>query len=325
MNKILTRLAVASLLVTSSLLSSTSIMAQTLKTVRVSQIVEHPALDLARKGVVDALAQHGFIQGQNLDFKFATAQGNPAIAVQIAKQYVGEKPDVLVGIATNSAQALASSTHTIPIIYAAVTDPVSAKLLKNPQKPEGNVTGLSDSSPIDQHVAMMQELVPNLKTIGVVYNPGETNSLSIIELLRKATKAQGIKLVEATALKTSDIQSATQAIVGDVDIMYAAIDNTVASAIDSMLRVTNMSKTPVFAATDNYVTSGAVASLALSYYQLGIQTGNYVAAVLNGEKIENLPAKTALSDQIIVNEKAAKKIGFSVPKSIVDRATKIIK
>lgn len=324
MKKTFSRLALASVFAASSLFSASAALADTVKTVRVSQIVEHPALDLARKGTLDALEKHGYIQGKNLDFKFATAQGNPAIAVQIAKQYVGENPDVLVGIATPSAQALASSTHSIPIIYSAVTDPVSAKLLKNEEKPEGNVTGLSDRSPIDQHVALMQELVPGLKSIGVVYNPGEANSLAIIELLRKETQKKGIKLVEATALKSADIQAATQTIAADVDIMYAAIDNTVASAIDSIVRVTNMSKTPVFAATDNYVPAGCVASLALSYYQLGIETGNYVAAVLDGEKIENLPAKTAVSDQIIVNLKAAKKIGFEVPASVRDRATKII-
>lgn len=324
MKKAFSRLAVASVVAATSLFASTTSLAEEVKTVRVSQIVEHPALDLARQGVEDALAKHGYVQGKNLDFKFATAQGNPAVAVQIAKQYVGEKPDVLVGIATPSAQALASATKTIPMIYSAVTDPVSAKLLKNEAKPEANVTGLSDRSPIDQHVALMQELVPDLKTMGVVYNPGEANSLAIVELLRKYTKDAGIKLVEATALKSADIQSATQAIAADVDVMYAAIDNTVASAIDSMLRVTNMSKTPVFAATDTYVPAGAVASLALSYYELGVQTGDYVAAVLDGAQVAELPAKTAISDQIIVNQKAASKIGFTVPASIVDRATKII-
>lgn len=324
MKKTFSRLAIASIVAASSLLTGATAFADEIKTVRVSQIVEHPALDLAREGVLDALEKHGYVQGKNLDFDFATAQGKPDITVQIARKFVGEEPDVLVGIATPSAQALASATRNIPMIYAAVTDPVGAKLLKNEAKPEANITGVSDLSPVKEHVELMQEMLPNLKSIGVVYNSAEANSITIVELLRKYTKAAGIELVEAVALKSADVQSATQSITDKVDIMYAAIDNTVASAIDSMLRVTNMSKTPVFAATDNYIPAGSVVSLALSYYELGLLTGDYVAAVLDGAKIADLPAKIAMSDQLIVNQKAAKKLGFNVPASIVERATKII-
>jgi len=182
------------------LVSTSTALAQTYK-VAVSQIVEHPALDATRQGLIDGLKTKGYEQGKNLDFVYQTAQGNPAIAVQIAKQFVGEQPDVLVGIATPTAQALAASTRTIPVIFTAVTDPLGAKLVKSLEHPGGNVTGLSDLSPVAQHVDLMQELLPGLKAIGVVYNPGEANGVTLVELLKKAAKAKNIKVVEASALK----------------------------------------------------------------------------------------------------------------------------
>ena len=166
--------------------------------VAVSQIVEHPALDATRQGLLDGLKAKGFEEGKNLEFIYRTAQGNPAIAVQIARQFVGEKPDVLVGIATPTAQALAASTRTIPVIFTAVTDPLGAKLVKNLARPEGNVTGLSDLAPVSQHVDLMQELIPGLKVIGVVYNPGEANAVSAIELLKSAAGKKNLQVVEAT-------------------------------------------------------------------------------------------------------------------------------
>ncbi|GAM70550.1 ABC transporter substrate-binding protein [Vibrio sp. JCM 19236] len=164
-NKILA----AACLIGATLITSTSVLAKTAK-VAVSQIVEHPALDATRQGLVDGLKAHGYEEGKNLEFDYKTAQGNPAIAVQIARQYVGERPDVLVGIATPTAQALVSATRDIPVVFTAVTDPVGAKLVKQLEQPGKNVTGLSDLSPVNQHVELIQEIMPDVKTIGVVYN-----------------------------------------------------------------------------------------------------------------------------------------------------------
>ncbi len=194
------RIIAAAALAGSMLITSTTIAAKTV-TVAVSQIVEHPALDAARQGLLDGLKEKGYIEGDNLKFEYKTAQGNPAIAVQIARQFVGERPDVLVGIATPSAQALVAATKSIPIVFTAVTDPVGAKLLSQLQHPGKNVTGLSDLSPVNQHVELMKEILPKMKTIGVVYNPGEANAVTLVELLKKSAKEQGLQVVEATALK----------------------------------------------------------------------------------------------------------------------------
>lgn len=305
-----------------ALLSSTSIMAKTAK-VAVSQIVEHPALDATRQGLVDGLKAKGYEQGKNLEFDYKTAQGNPAIAVQIARQYVGERPDVLVGIATPTAQALVSATRDIPVVFTAVTDPVGAKLVKQLEQPGKNVTGLSDLSPVDQHVELIQEIMPGVKTIGVVYNPGEANAVSLMKLLKESTDKRGIELVEATALKSADVQTATQAISGKSDIIYALIDNTVASAIEGMIVSANQAKTPVFGAATSYVERGAVASLGFDYYQIGVQTADYVAAILEGKNPGEMDVKVAKGSDLVINATAAKKLGLSIPKTVLDRATSV--
>ncbi|EEY43762.1 ABC transporter substrate-binding protein [Vibrio mimicus VM223] len=295
-------------------------MAKTAK-VAVSQIVEHPALDATRQGLLDGLKAKGYEEGKNLEFDYKTAQGNPAIAVQIARQFVGENPDVLVGIATPTAQALVSATKTIPIVFTAVTDPVGAKLVKQLEQPGKNVTGLSDLSPIEQHVELIKEILPNVKSIGVVYNPGEANAVSLMELLKLSAAKHGIKLVEATALKSADVQSATQAIAEKSDVIYALIDNTVASAIEGMIVAANQAKTPVFGAATSYVERGAIASLGFDYYQIGVQTADYVAAILEGKEPGTLDVQVAKGSDLVINKTAADKLGISIPDAVLARAT----
>lgn len=278
-NKLLTAACVAASLA----LSSPSVLADVAK-VAVSQIVEHPALDATRQGLLDGLKEKGYIEGENLEFTYQTAQGNPAIAVQIAKQFVGERPDVLVGIATPTAQALAASTRSIPVVFTAVTDPVGAKLVKNMDKPARNVTGLSDLSPVAQHVELMQELLPNMKNIGVVFNPGEANAVALVELLREAANARGLNVIEGTALKSADVQAAAQIVASKADVIYAPTDNTVASAIDGLVNAANQANKPIIGASTTYIENGALAALGFDYYQVGVQTADYVDALLKGKK-----------------------------------------
>jgi putative ABC transport system substrate-binding protein len=302
------------------LVSTSTALSQTYK-VAVSQIVEHPALDATRQGLIDGLKTKGYEQGKNLDFVYQTAQGNPAIAVQIAKQFVGEQPDVLVGIATPTAQALAASTRTIPVIFTAVTDPLGAKLVKSLEHPGGNVTGLSDLSPVAQHVDLMQELLPGLKAIGVVYNPGEANGVTLVELLKKAAKAKNIEVVEASALKSADVQSAARIIASKVQVIYAPTDNTVASAIDALVGVANQAKIPVVGGSTSFVENGAVASLGFDYYQVGVQTADYVDAILKGKKPGEMEVKFAKGSDLFLNVKAAEKLGITFSDEMLKRAS----
>ena len=304
--------------------ASSTAMADVAK-VAVSQIVEHPALDAARNGLLDGLKKKGYIEGENLEFSYQTAQGNPAIAVQIAKQFVGERPDVLVGIATPTAQALAASTRSIPVVFTAVTDPVGAKLVKDMDKPTRNVTGLSDLSPVAQHVALMQELLPEMKSIGVVFNPGEANAVALVQLLRAAAEEKGLTVVEGTALKSADVQSAAQIVAAKADVIYAPTDNTVASAIDGLVNAGNQAKTPIVGASTTYIENGALAALGFDYYQVGVQTADYVDALLKGKKVADLPVKVAKGSDLALNQKAADKLGITFPSSMIERATTIEK
>ena len=298
--------------------------------VAVSQIVEHPALDACRDGLLAGLRDAGFAEGEDFIFKHQSAQGNPATAAQIARKFVGEEADVLVGIATPSAQALAGATQTIPIIFSAVTDPVGAKLLSDMARPDGNVTGLSDISPVAQHADVMREIVPGLKTIGVVYNPGEANAVSLVELLKEAAAARGLQVAEATATRTAEVAEAARAVAAKSEIIYAMTDNTVASAIAALIGAANEAKTPVFGAATSYVEDdqgravGAVAAVGFDYFQVGYQTAEYVAGVLRGKKISEMPARIAKGTDIFINPSAAKMNGVSLPPSLTKNPTKVV-
>src|SRR5437867_7988535 len=172
------------------------------KSVAVTAIVEHKALDAVRDGVKDELKSAGFDSGKTLKYEFQSAQGNTGTAAQIARKYVGDHPDVIVAIATPSAQAMVAATRDIPVVFSAVTDPVAAKLVKTWDASGTNVTGVSDMSPLDKHVGLIRKIAPNAKRVGVVYSPGEANSVAIIEALKKAMPAAGLTLVEGAAART---------------------------------------------------------------------------------------------------------------------------
>ena len=199
-----------------------------------------------------------------------------------------------------------------------------AKLLDDMQNPGGNVTGLSDLSPVAQHIDTMRDILPGLKTIGVVYNPGEANSVSLVELLKKEAAMRSLQVIEGTATRTSEVQTATQAVAPRVDIIYGITDNTVASAIAALIDVANTAKTPVFGAATPYVESGAIASIGFDYYQVGYQTADYVVKILQGAKPSELPVKVAKGTDIVVNPKAAEKLGITLPKLLIHSASRVV-
>jgi putative ABC transport system substrate-binding protein len=288
--------------------------------VAVTAIVEHPALDAVRDGVKAELAAGGYEDGKNLRFSYESAQGNPATAAQIARKLVGDRPDVIVPISTPSAQAVVGSTKDIPVVFTAVTDPVGAKLVKDAQKPGGNVTGMSDLSPIGKHLDLVKEITADAKTLGVIYNPGEANSVAIVQALKKATAAAGLTLVEAAAPRTVDVPGAAQSLVGKADVIYAPTDNNVMSAFEGIVKVAQQAKLPVVAADTDAVKRGAVAALGLNYYDLGRQTGKLVVRVLNGEKPGAIAAQTSQKFELHVNPDAAQKQGVTLPEDLLKAA-----
>lgn len=310
-----------------ALLAATAIASPALAknvTVAVTAIVEHPALDAARDGVKDALAEAGYKEGENLKFIYQSAQGNPATAAQIARQFAGDAPDVIVPISTPSAQAVVSATRDIPIVFTAASDPVGAQLVKTMEKPGGNVTGLSDLSPVVEHVALIKEILPSVKKIGFLYNSGETNSVSLLKALKEAAAKENIEIVESAATKSAEVQGAARALVGRADVIYVPTDNTIVSALEGVVKVAEESKLPLFTADTDSVNRGAVAALGFNYYDVGKQTGAIVLRILNGEKPGDIDVAVAKGTDLVVNLSAAKKMGIVLPQSVLDRATKKI-
>ena len=250
------------------------------KTVAITAIVQHPALDATRDGVVEALKEAGFDQGQNLKVEYQSAQGNPATAAQIARQFAGSRPDVIVPISTPSAQAVAAATRDIPVVFTAVTDPVSAQLVKSMDKPGANITGLSDMAPVAEHVALIREILPQAKRIGVLYNPGEPNSVVLVKALKDEAAKAGLTVVEASVPKSSDAQQAVRSLVGKADAVYIPLDNTVVSALESVIAVGQQAKLPIFSADTDSVARGTVARRRVRGHGGGRQGGHDSAPLI---------------------------------------------
>lgn len=293
-------------------------------TVAVTAIVEHPALDAARDGIKEALSEAGYKEGENLKFVYESAQGNPGTAAQIARQFVGDAPNVIVPISTPSAQAVVSATRDIPVVFTAVSDPLGAELVKDMQKPGGNVTGLSDMSPVADHVALIKEITPNAKSIGFIYNTAEANSVSTLAALKAEAEKAGLTIVESVATKSAEVQGAARALVGRVDVIYIPTDNTIVSAFEAAVGVAEEAKIPLYAGDTDSVNRGALAALGFNYFDVGKQTGEIVVRVLKGEKPGDIPVRVAAGTDLVINKKAAAKMGVTFPESITSRATKTI-
>ncbi|MCW5297355.1 ABC transporter substrate-binding protein [Herbaspirillum lusitanum] len=295
------------------------------KAVLVTAIVEHPALDAVRDGVKDELKDEGFEAGKNLKWEYQSAQGNTGTAAQIARKFVGDKPDAIVAIATPSAQALVSATKTIPVVYSGVTDPVAAQLVKD-WKPSGtNVTGVSDLLELEKQVDLIKRVVPSVKRVGMVYNPGEANSAVVVKAMKELLGKSGITLVEAAAPRTVDVGSAAKSLIGKVDVIYTNTDNNVVSAYEALVKVGNDAKIPLVASDTDSVKRGAIAALGVNYYDLGRQTGKVVARILKGEKPGDIASATSSKLELFVNTTAAQKQGVTLSADLIKSAKTVIK
>lgn len=295
------------------------------KSVAVTAIVEHPALDSARDGILEALNQAGYKQGDNLKWQYQSAQGNTGTAAQIARKFIGDKADVLVGIATPTAQALAAGTKQIPIVFTAVTDPVQAQLTPSWEASGTNVTGVSDVLELDKQIDLIKEIIPDAKKVGIVYNPGEANSMAVVEALKKQLPEHGMELVEAAAPRTVDVRNAALSLAGKVDVIYTNTDNNVVSAYEAMAKVGNDTKTPLIASDTDSVKRGAIAALGVDYHDLGVQTGRIVARILDGEKPGDIAPQTSDNLQLFINVTAAEKQGVLLSEELLLRAAQIIR
>jgi len=294
------------------------------QSVAITAIVEHPALDAVRDGVKQALEDAGYTEAKGLRWQYQSAQGNTAVAAQIARQFVGAKPDVIVAIATPSAQAVVAATKTIPVVYSAVTDPVAAQLVPAWAASGTNVTGVSDALLLEQQIELIQRIVPNAKRVGMVYSPGEANSVVVIERMRALLPKYGMTLVEAAAARTVDVGAAARSLVGKADVIYTSTDNNVVSAYEALVKVGMDAKLPLVASDTDSVKRGAIAALGVNYFDLGVQTGHQVVRILKGERPGNMPSETSDKLELFVNPKAAAAQGVALSDALIQSAAQIV-
>lgn len=283
------------------------------------QIVEHPALDAAREGFLEVLNDNGYVEGKNLVIDYQNAQGDQSTLQSIANKFASANHDMILAIATPSAQAVAGSTQTIPILITAVTDPVSAKLVDSLEKPGTNVTGTTDMNPIDKQFELLMQLVPTAKKIGIIYNAGEVNSQVQVTIAKEVAKTMNLEILEATVATSADVLQAAQSFIGRVDAIYVPTDNTVVSAAQSVIQVTNENKIPLISGESSVVDAGGLATIGINYKNLGMQTGEMALKVLEGAKPQEMPIEYQKDFDIVINEETAKLIGIEIPQELLNK------
>ncbi|GAA1054662.1 putative ABC transport system substrate-binding protein [Dietzia sp. 2505] len=287
-------------------------------TIGINQLVQHPALDAATAGFKEAFADAGV----EVEFNEQNANGEQATALTIAQQFAADDLDLTLAVATPAAQAMAQNIINIPLLFTAVTDPVSAELVDSMEEPGANVTGTSDAAPIDEQLELLKEIVPDAERVGIVYASGEVNSQVQVDQAEEAAGPLDLEIVTQTVTTVNEIQQAVEAL-GDVDAIYVPTDNMVVSGIASLVQVAESKQIPVIAAEEGTVEGGAVATLGIDYTELGRQTGEMALRILrDGEDPATMPVETATEFTYVVNEAAAERQGVTIPEDILAEAEK---
>lgn len=282
------------------------------------QQMDHVALNAARDGFVKALEDNGFVDGETITLDIQNGQGDQSNLATIADRFISEKADLVLAIATTAATTMAGKTESIPILGTAITDYVSAKLVESNEKPGYNVSGTSDMNPVSAQIELLKKLAPEAKTVGVLFTSGETNSVIQAAMAKEAIEAQGMTYVEGTATNTNDVQQAVQQLVGKCDAIYLPTDNVMASSMPIIYGVTAESKTPVICGESGMVYNGGLATLGISYFQLGYETGLMAVEVLGGADISEMPIRFATEGfEYAINKTVADEIGLEIPDDLL--------
>ena len=282
----------------------------------INQLVQHPALDEATAGFKQAFAD----AGAEVEWDEQNANGEQPTALTIAQQFANSDLDLALAVATPAAQATVQNLIDIPVLFTAVTDPVSAELVESMDAPGSNVTGTSDEAPIDQQLELLKDLVPDAKKVGVVYASGEVNSQVQVDAATEAAKPLDLEIKTQTVTSVNEIQQAVEAL-GDVDAIYVPTDNMVVSGISSLIQVAEEKKIPVIGAEAGTVEGGAAATIGIDYTELGRQTGEMALRILrDGEDPAEMPVEKATEFTYVVNEEAAKNQGIEIPEDILAEA-----
>ncbi len=291
----------------------------------VLQLMEHDALDNARNGFVDALAEGGYVDGEKIVIDVQNAQGDQSNLKTMSQKFVNDKEDLILAIATPAAQSVAAETQEIPILATAITDYPEAGLVSSNEEPNVNLSGTSDRTPVKEQFALLKQILPDVKKVGIMYNSSEANSEIQARSAIEACEELGLTYQEGTVTNVNDIQQVVQSIVGDVDALYIPTDNTFASAIPLVASITDVEKVPVICGENGMVKGGGLATVGIDYYKLGQQTGKMAIRVLEGEDISKMPVEFPDTTEVCINLDTAEKIGITIPQEIIDSAAIVIK
>lgn len=290
-----------------------------IKKVAVIQLVEHTSLNTIKSAFDERMKELGYEEGKNVEYIFKNAQGDTNTAASIIQEFKGEDPDVVMAIATPVAQSAATMANDTPVVFAAVSDPIGAKLTTSLEKPDKNMTGTSDEIQVELILDRALEVNPNLKTLGVIYNKGEANSVTNIAKAKAYCQAKGIALEEATVTGVNEIQSAVDVLSAKCDAIFAPNDNTVASAMNVVSLACLKAKVPLYVGADSMVQDGGFLSVGINYENLGKETADMVDKILKGNDVSQIPVKVFKEDlNVYVNEKVLKDLGIKLPDSIAN-------
>ncbi len=293
-------------------------------TIGISQIVQHQALDDAREGFKKAFADAGYVDGTDISFDEQNAQGEQATASTIAAKFAADKVDLVLAIATPTAQAAVQSITDIPVLFTAVTEPEEAGLVSSWDKPGSNVTGTSDLNPVKEQLELIQEILPDAQSVGIIYSSGEVNSEVQVKLAKEAAKELGLTIKEATVTNSSEVAQATVSL-GNVDAIYIPTDNRVTEGLEAVIQYSESNQIPLFGAENGQVERGAIATYGISYSDLGYQTGQMAIRILeDGADPADMPVETLDTIEFILNPAAAERMGVALSDEIVAKADRVI-
>ena len=315
--KLLAPLLVVGILLT-SLISLHQLKADKKKDVfriGISQFITHQSLDATREGFVDELAKQGYVEGKNIEIDLQNAQGEQRNLKTISQQ-LSESSDVVLAIATPSAQSLANTTQTTPVIFSAVTDPVSAKLVESREHPGGNVTGTSDQSSdaISTQINLIKKVLPKAKTIGILYTQSEPNSVVQKDEAKRLLEEKGFTVVEKTILDSNNVKAAAESLMAEVDMVFVPTDNIISSTMETVKQVSIKHKVPVFGGSTEMIAVGGLYNYGTNYEELGRQTARMLIRVLKGEKPENIAVELPEKLELHTNQEMADALGIDISK-----------
>jgi putative ABC transport system substrate-binding protein len=287
------------------------------------QIVEHPSLNTIREACISRMAELGYKDGENIRIDYQNAQNDQTNLNTICQKFKANKKDLIIAIATPSAQAAASATTDIPVLFSACTDPIGSGLVTSLEKPGGNVTGTSDAVSASKIMELAKRITPDIKVVGALYNSSETNSISVVNNLKEYCAANNLQVIEGTVTNSSEVQQVTQSLAGKVDAIFSPIDNTIASAMPTVTQVAQNAKIPVYVGADSMVSDGGLATYGVNYTVLGQETGEMAAEILEGKNPGDMPVRTMEVVEIYVNKKTAEDIGITIPEDVLKEAAQV--